>query len=566
MMNNSNVTDNKQGPHAEMLDQAREQLGLPLGLPEDGPQTVTEVMDTAIKKFAGRPAFSCLGKDMTFSELGRLSDDFAAYLQNHTNLQPGDRIAIQLPNILQYPVAVCGALKAGLTVVNINPLYTPREMSHQFNDSGAKAIVILANMASNLEAILADTPLETVIVTEMADLHPPLKRILINTVVKRIKKMVPAFDLPAALSFRDVLKKGAVYTVKRPQIHVDDLAVLQYTGGTTGVAKGAMLTHSNLVSNMLQVSPLVDQVNIQPGDIFIAPLPLYHIYAFMLHAMTAFSYGAQSVLIPNPRDIPAFVKELQKWPFQVMVGLNTLFVALMNNDVFQSLNFSPMKLTLSGGMPLSESVAKEWQQMTGCLIQEGYGLTETSPVVSFNPYGHVQLGSIGIPLTATDIRIVDDEGKDQALSEAGELWVKGPQVMKGYWQRPEATAESIQDGWFATGDIATMQADGFLRIVDRKKDMILVSGFNVYPNEIENIVNGHPGVLESAAIGVPDEHSGEVVKLFIVKKDPQLSEADVQTFCHDNLTGYKRPKLVEFRSDLPKSNVGKILRRELRDT
>jgi len=563
--NNSSDVMNGNGQHKEHFDKKREGLGWPNSLPSYEGRTVTDVMSEAAAQHASGPAYSCLGQTLSFTDVDQLSDQFSAYIQHHTALQPGDRIAVQLPNVLQYPVVVFGALKAGLVVVNTNPLYTPREMEHQFNDSGAKAIVVLANMASKVEEILSKTQLETVIVTEMADLHPTAKRLFLNFAVKYLKKMVPAFSLPGATAFRDALAQGQGKPVNVHKAESGDVAVLQYTGGTTGVAKGAMLTHANLVSNMLQVSPLVKQANIKEGDIFVAPLPLYHIYAFMLHAMAAFEIGAHSVLIPNPRDIPGFVKEIAKWPFNVMVGLNTLFVALMNNPQFQALKFDSLRLTLSGGMALSESVAQDWEKMTGCNIQEGYGLTETSPVVSFNPIGEAHLGTIGVPLTETYLKVIDDQGQECGFNVAGELCVKGPQVMKGYWNREEATAEALVEGWFLTGDIAELQEDGYVKIVDRKKDMILVSGFNVYPNELENVLNSHPGVLESAAIGVPDEHSGEVVKIFIVKKEPSLTESDIVAFCKENLTGYKLPKFVEFRDELPKSNVGKILRRELRD-
>ncbi len=557
------------GEVAALLDARRSEFGLPNTIDPrsggSGSDTVLDVFERAVQGYGDLPAFTCLGCSLTYRELGERAAAFAAWLQQQNNLQPGDRIAIQLPNILQYPVAVFGALKAGLIVVNTNPLYTTREMEHQFNDAGAKAVVVLANMADKVEAVLPVTGVETVIVTEMADLHPGFKRVLLNFAVKYVKKMVPAYSLPQAHSFREVLQQGAGLNCEPHRPDGDDVAVLQYTGGTTGVAKGAMLTHRNLVANMQQVTPLMELANVDEGDIFIAPLPLYHIYAFMLHGMAGMAWGGHSVLIPNPRDLPAFVKELGKWPFTVMVGLNTLFVALMNNEQFKALNFSSLKLTLSGGMALSESVAKEWQAMTGCCISEGYGLTETSPVVTFNPPGHEQLGSIGLALPATYLKTVNEEGQICGIDEPGELCVSGPQVMKGYWQRPEATAETIVDGWLLTGDVAVIQPDGFVRIVDRKKDMILVSGFNVYPNELENTINAHPGVLESAAVGVPDDHSGEVVKMFVIKKDPALTEQQLQDYCHENLAGYKRPKYIEFRDELPKSNVGKILRRELRE-
>jgi long-chain acyl-CoA synthetase len=433
------------------------------------------------------------------------------------------------------------------------------------------AVVVLANMASKVQEILPNTFLQHVIVTEMADLHSVPKRHVLNFAVRHIKKMVPPYHLPEALALRDALAMGreqlglhAGFPLHRAQ--AGDVAVLQYTGGTTGIAKGAMLTHGNLIANMLQVLPHIELIGIAQGkDIFIAPLPLYHIYAFMLHCLTGLSLGGHAVLIPNPRDIPAFVRQLEKYPFNIMVGLNTLFIALMNNEPFKKLDFAKLKTTLSGGMALSESVAHEWQQMTQCAIQEGYGLTEASPVVSLNPAGHTQVGTIGVPLSETYIKIVDDRGKECAEGVAGELCVQGPQVMKGYWQRPEATAEVMNGDWLLTGDVAVVQPDGYVRIVDRKKDMIIVSGFNVYPNELENVVNAHPEVLESTVVGVPDEHSGEAVKLFVLRKTEALTADILQAWCAERLTGYKRPKYIEFRQELPKSNVGKILRRELRD-
>jgi len=552
------------------LKQARARFSIPETIDQNRYQNIVEVVETAVKHYPHQPAFSCLGHTLTFSEVDKLATHFAAYLKGPCQLSPGDRIAIQLPNVLQYPVVVFGALKAGLVIVNTNPLYTPREMEHQFNDSEAVAIVVLANMASKVQSILPSTSLRHVIVTEMADLHPRPKRWLLNAAVKYLKKMVPAYHLPQAKSFCHALQQGEYWLRGQKTFHSHaaspgDIAALQYTGGTTGVAKGAMLSHANLIANMLQVYPVVKLANIREGkDIFVAPLPLYHIYAFMLHGMTAFSWGCHSILIPNPRDIPAFVKELERWPFNIMVGLNTLFIALLNNRRFLRLNFKHLKTTLSGGMALSESVAKEWQQVTSCSILEGYGLTETSPVVTLNPPGHAQIGTIGVPLPATDLKVVNEQGEECKIGVAGELCVQGPQVMRGYWERPEATREVLCDGWFATGDIAVIQEDGYIKIVDRKKDMILVSGFNVYPNEVENIVNSHPDVLESAAIGIPDPHSGEVVKLFIVRKRETLTEADIRSWCGESLTPYKCPKLIEFCDSLPKSNVGKVLRRELR--
>jgi len=541
--------------------------------PDEYPN-IQAVLKQSCQRFANKPAFSNLGKTITYGELYELSGAFAAYLQQHTDLQPGDRIAVQLPNVLQYPVAVFGAIRAGLIVVNTNPLYTAREMEHQFNDSGAKALVCLANMAHLAEQVVPKTGVKTVIVTEVGDMLPPLKRLLVNSVVKYVKKMVPAYRLPQAVSFKQVLRESGRHGLKPATLGLDDVAVLQYTGGTTGVAKGAMLTHGNLVANMQQVRANMRQLDehghsiIKEGqEIMIAPLPLYHIYAFTVNCMCMMVTGNHNVLITNPRDIDGFVKELQKWQFTGFLGLNTLFVALMAHPDFRKIDFSSLKGTNSGGTALVSAVAERWKGMTGVTVTEGYGLTETSPVVCANPHGDKsRLGTVGLPVPGTALKIINDDGEELPLGERGELCVKGPQVMKGYWHRPDATAEVLDaDGWLKTGDVAIIDADGFVRIVDRKKDMIIVSGFNVYPNELEQVVAMHPGVLECAVIGVPDEHSGEVPKVFVVKKDPQLTEHDVLEHCKKELTGYKRPKYVEFRADLPKTNVGKILRRALRD-
>ncbi|GLU38280.1 long-chain-fatty-acid--CoA ligase FadD1 [Pseudomonas sp. NBRC 100443] len=528
---------------------------------------ILAVLKESCQRFANKPAFSNLGKTLTYGELYRLSGDFAAYLQNDTDLQPGDRIAVQLPNVLQYPIVVFGAMRAGLIVVNTNPLYTAREMEHQFNDSGAKALVCLANMAHLAEEVLPRTGIRHVLITEVADLLPPLKRLLINAVVKYVKKMVPAYHIGNAVKLNDALAKGRGKSVRESSPKADDVAVLQYTGGTTGVAKGAMLTHRNLVANMLQCKALMG-ANLNEGcEILIAPLPLYHIYAFTFHCMAMMLTGNHNILVTNPRDLNAFSKELAQWKFTGFVGLNTLFVGLCNNEAFRKLDFSSLKLTLSGGMALQQAAAERWKEVTGCSICEGYGMTETSPVVSVNPFQNIQIGTIGIPVPSTVCKVVDDAGNELPLGERGELCVKGPQVMKGYWQRQEATDEILdKDGWLRTGDVAIIQEDGYMRIVDRKKDMILVSGFNVYPNELEDVLATLPGVLQCAAIGVPDERSGEVIKVFVVPRPGvTLTKEQVVKHMHDNLTGYKRPKYVEFRESLPTTNVGKILRRELRD-
>jgi long-chain acyl-CoA synthetase len=529
-------------------------------------QSVIEVFNSFIEKFSNKPAFTCLGQTLTYAELESQSAAFAAYLQNETSLKAGDRIAVQLPNVLQYPIVVFGAMRAGMTVVNTNPLYTEREMEHQFNDSGAKALVVLANMAAKAERVLANTSIETVIVTEVGDMHKTVKRILINSVLKYVKKEVEAFNIPGFVSLRSVLAKGKGQSFTTPDLKQDDVAVLQYTGGTTGVAKGAMLTHGNLIANMLQCQGLFKMSLGEGSETAIAPLPLYHIYAFTVHCMVLLQTGNHSVLIPNPRDIPGFIKVLQSTKFSAFVGLNTLFVALCNQPVFKSLDFSGLKLTISGGMALTKDAAEQWKKVTNCDIAEGFGMTETSPVVSFNPPGYIQLGTIGLPVASTACKVIDDNGNDLPVGESGELCVKGPQVMKGYWQRPEATAETISsDGWLKTGDIAVIAEDGYMKIVDRKKDMIIVSGFNVFPNEVEDEISAHPDVLEAAVIGIPDPKSSEAVKVFVVTNNKNLTEADVKKWARERLTAYKIPKHVEFRDELPKTNVGKILRRELRD-
>ncbi len=528
--------------------------------------TVVDVLETSFKKYAAKPAFSAIGVTLTYADVDRLSANFAAWLQNNTSLRPGDRIAIQLPNLTQYPVVVFGAMRAGLIVVNTNPLYTAREMEHQFNDSGARALVVLANMAHLAQKVLPQTSIEHVIVTEIADMHSQPKRTLMNAAVKYAKKLVPPYDIPGAVPFVKTLVQGAKLTFKPVTTHGEDIAVLQYTGGTTGVAKGAMLTHKNLVANMLQLKPVLAATLTEGQETVIAPLPLYHIYSFTLNCGIMVITGNHSVLIPNPRDIPGFVSELKKWRFSCFLGLNTLFVALCNNEQFRALDFSALKMTASGGMALTSDAAKVWKTVTGCSIAEGYGMTETSPVVSINPLTQIQLGTIGLPVPNTLVKVVDDEGNELPLGQAGELLAKGPQVMKGYWQRPDETEKTLTpDGWIKTGDIALIQEDGYIRIVDRKKDMILVSGFNVYPNEIEDVVASHPDVIECAAVGIPDAKSGEAVKVFVVRSNPTLKESELKDYCRERLTGYKVPKSFEFRQELPKTNVGKILRRELRD-
>ncbi|RBP85725.1 AMP-binding protein [Marinomonas rhizomae] len=541
---------------------------LPESLNPHGYQSLNDVLALATKKFADRPVFTSVGRTLTYRELGEKSDAFAAYLQHETDLMPGDRIAVQLPNVIQYPVVLFGAMKAGLIVVNTNPLYTPKELEHQFNDAGVKALVVFANMAHNVEKILAKTSIKHVIITEIADFHSPLKRLLVNSVVKYVKKMVPAYHISGAVTLNDALAKANGKSVSKVGGRPDDIAVLQYTGGTTGVAKGAMLTHANLIANMYQLSSRLSSIINDKNEVYIAPLPLYHIYAFLIHGLTLLERGAHSVLIPNPRDLPGFVKELKKWPFTGFVGLNTLFVGLCNKAEFKALDFSTLKLTCSGGMPLTHAAADEWERITGCKIVEGYGLTETSPVVSFNPIGKERIGTIGLPVSETDIKIQGRDGEALSQGESGMLCVRGPQVMKGYWNREEATREVMtEDGFLITGDIAMQHSDGYLQIVDRAKDMIIVSGFNVYPTEVEDCLSSHPSILESAAIGVPDDKTGESVKAFVVlKADVEtLDEKALRIYCKENLAAYKVPKFVEIRKELPKTNVGKVLRRALRE-
>ncbi|MFV8797253.1 long-chain-fatty-acid--CoA ligase FadD [Yersinia sp. LJYL362] len=539
---------------------------VPAEIDPDRYSSLVEMFENAALRYSDQPAFINMGEVMTFRKLEERSRAFAAYLQQGLGLQKGDRVALMMPNLLQYPIALFGILRAGMVVVNVNPLYTPRELEHQLNDSGAAAIVIVSNFAHTLEKIVFKTQVKHVILTRMGDQLSTAKGTLVNFVVKYIKRLVPKYYLPDAISFRTALQKGRRMQYVKPDVINTDMAFLQYTGGTTGVAKGAMLTHRNMQSNLEQAKAAYAPL-LQPGhELVVTALPLYHIFALTMNCLLFIELGGRSLLITNPRDIAGMVKELSRYPFTAMTGVNTLFNALLNNEEFTQLDFSTLRLSVGGGMPVQKAVAEKWEKLTGKHLLEGYGLTECSPLVTGNPYDlkHYS-GSIGLPVPSTDVRLVDDEGNDVALGEPGELWVRGPQVMLGYWQRPEATDEVLKDGWLATGDIATLDEQGFLRIVDRKKDMILVSGFNVYPNEIEDVVALHAKVLESAAVGVPNEVSGETVKLFVVKKDASLTQEELLTHCRRYLTGYKVPKIVEFRDELPKSNVGKILRRELRD-
>lgn len=526
--------------------------------------SVMHIFEEAVAKYADKVAFLNMGKSLTFSEVDRLSKQFAAYLQS-SGLKKGDAVAIMMPNLLQYPIALFGVLRAGMVVVNVNPMYTNRELKHQLNDSGAKAIVIVENFAHTLAEVVADTPVKQVLTTQIGDMLPVPKRWIVNFVIKRVKKMVPEFSLPGAKSFLSTLSEGARAQYQRPELHGDDLAFLQYTGGTTGVSKGAMLTHRNMVGNLEQVSSFLELLIEKGEEMIVTALPLYHIFALTANCLTFVKFGCANLLITNPRDMPGFVKELSENPFTMMTGVNTLFNGLLNTPGFKELDFSNFKLALGGGAAVQRPVAERWHEVTGRVLLEGYGLTECSPVVTVNPPDLERYkGSIGVPLPSTDIRLIDDEGNEVPMGEAGEMFVKGPQVMKGYFNRPEATEEILNDGWLATGDIAKCDEEGYFYIVDRKKDMILVSGFNVFPNEIEEVAAMMDEVIEAAAVGVPHEVSGEVVKLFVVKKDPGLTEAMVIEHCRKHLTGYKVPKLIEFKEELPKSNVGKILRRELR--
>lgn len=537
---------------------------IPADINSYGFKTVPDVLRYSVEHYAGRPAYTSFGRTIDYKELDELSDAFAVYLQRETSLQPGDRVAIQLPNLIQYPIVLFGILKAGLVVVNTNPLYTPQEMQHQFSDSGAKALIIHKSMAHNAEKILHNTSIEHLIVTQVGDLHDFIKRNLLNAAVKYLKKMEPDYNLPQAVPLRKALMQYVGESPASVEVKSEDVAVLQYTGGTTGVSKGAVLTHANLISNMLQAEERLTVPGVNWAETVISPLPLYHIYAFTV-AQVVSLLGGHSVLIPNPRDIPGFVKEMQKWEMSTFVGLNTLFVALCNNEAFGNLDFSKLKFTASGGMALNPSTAALWKEKTGCEIIEGYGLTETSPAVCFNFPGKTHMGTIGQPMVHTDLRIIGTDGQDVPNGEAGELCVKGPQVMRGYWQRERETQSAFtDDGYFITGDIAIRDDEGYIRIVDRAKDMIIVSGFNVYPNEVEDALTLHPDIIECAAVGVPDDTTGEVVKVFVVTNNPELSAEEVRDWCKGKLTRYKVPKLVEFAQELPKSNVGKVLRRMLR--
>ena len=542
----------------------------PEGVPEQiDPEhypSLLELFEESLSNNADRVAFINMGKSMTYREVDEKSKAFAAYLQQDLKLNKGDSVALMMPNLLQYPVALIGVIRAGCVVVNVNPLYTARELEHQLNDSGTKAILIIANFADTLQKVLSKTAVKHIILTQMGDMLGGLKGTFINFAVKHLKKMIPSFELPTAVGFKQALSRGEKLTYTKPKINGDDLAFLQYTGGTTGVSKGAMLTHRNMVANLEQVVGCLSPLLREGQEFVVTPLPLYHIFALTANLLTFMKFGSVNLLITNPRDMPGFVKELGKYQMTVLTGVNTLFNGLLNTPGFNELDFSKLRLSLGGGMAVQRPVAERWQSTTGSGLVEGYGLTECCPLVTITPCDAKGFtGSIGLPAPSTDLMLADEQGNAVAVGEPGELWVRGPQVMKGYYNRPDATDEVMHGEWFATGDIATMDDKGFFFIVDRKKDMIIVSGFNVFPNEIEEVAAMNEKVLESAVVGVPHEASGEVVKIFVVKKDDSLTEAEIKAHCKEHLTGYKVPKMVEFRDELPKSNVGKILRRLLKD-
>ncbi|KYG77176.1 AMP-binding protein [Roseivirga echinicomitans] len=540
--------------------------GVPAEIEDQRPKNLLELYQNAFNQFGSREAFENMGGILTFQEVDQLSTNFAAYLQNELGMVKGDRIAIQMPNCLQYPVVLIGAVKAGCIVVNTNPLYTHREMEHQFNDAGVKTIVIMANFAKSLEEAMPNLSVENIIVTELGDMLGGLKGKVVNFVVKHIKKMVPAYKVPNPISLKSAMAKGARMKYTKPEIKGEDTAFLQYTGGTTGVSKGAILSHNNVVAHTLIITQVFKPL-LKEGqkDIMITAIPLYHIFALNVNCTFMMHIGAKNVLITNPRDMPGFVKELKKHSFTLFTGVNTLFNGLLNQPNFKEIDFSHFKVSIGGGMAVQDFVAKKWQQDTGTPLVQGYGLSETSPVVCCNPLdGTHKIGTIGLPVPSTELAIYDDDGNRLAQGETGEICVKGPQVMSGYWNKKNEGV-FFEGGYFRTGDIGVMDEEGFFKIVDRKKDMINVSGFNVYPNDVENVIADHPKVLEVAVIGVPDPHSTECVKAFIVKSDPSLTEEEIRDYCHENLTGYKRPKHYEFRTELPKTNVGKILRRKLKE-
>ena len=539
--------------------------GIPSEINADKYASLVDMFNKYVNVYASRTAFINMGAELSYQELEQQAKAFAAYLQQELGLVKGDKFAIMTPNCLQYPIALFGALLAGLTVVNVNPLYTARELEHQLKDSGAKSILIIQNFAHTLEKIIDNTQVENVILTSLGDRLGFPKSLVVNSVVKYVKKMVPSFSLKNSVNFNTVIAKGSALPYTPVLLTGEDLAFLQYTGGTTGVSKGAMLTHRNMVANLEQAKGMLKNILSEGEELVVTALPLYHIFALTANCLMFMTIGGTNLLITNPRDMPNFVKELSKYSFTAVTGVNTLFNGLLNTVGFSNLDFKHLKLSLGGGMAVQKSVAEEWQKVTDTRLLEGYGLTECAPLVSMSPYNQQSFnGTIGVPAPSTDIKILKEDGTEAGFDEPGEMWVKGPQVMKGYYNRPEATEEILKDDWFATGDVATVSDQGFFKIVDRKKDMIIVSGFNVYPNEIEDVIAMHHGVLEVAAVGIPSDICGEIVKVFIVKKDDELSEIDILNHCKENLTNYKVPKIVEFKDDLPKTNVGKILRRELR--
>jgi long-chain acyl-CoA synthetase len=541
--------------------------GIPAEIDVNEFRSVGDLFEKSCRTFAGRTAYINMGKGISYADLDRLTAQMGAYLQSELGLAKGARVAVMMPNVLQYPVAIFGILRAGFTVVNCNPLYTPRELEHQLRDSGAETIIVVENFASVLQEALPKTAVKHVVVTGLGDLLGFPKSLLVNFVVRNIKKMVPAWNIPNAVRFNDALVRGARHALKPVEVTHDDIAFLQYTGGTTGVAKGAMLTNRNIIANLQQAHAWIKPFLAEGSGLIVTPLPLYHIFSLTANCLTFMKVGWTNLLITNPRDIPAFIKEMQTHKFNAITGVNTLFNVLVNDPEFAKLDFSGLQCSLGGGMAVQRAVAEKWKQITGKPLIEAYGLTETSPAATINPLSLADYnGAIGLPIPSTEVAIRDDDGRDLKVGEVGELCIRGPQVMKGYFQRPEETAKVLMaDGFLRTGDIAMIDEKGFVRIVDRKKDMILVSGFNVYPNEVEDVVAQHPGVLEVAAVGVPDDKSGESVKVFVVKRDPNLTAESVIGHCKEHMTGYKVPKLVEFRTELPKTNVGKILRRALRD-
>jgi long-chain acyl-CoA synthetase len=539
--------------------------GLPANIDLDLYPNLNAFISEALRKFADKPAFYCMGKSLTYGEVDKMSMQFGAYLQSR-GLKPGDKVAIMMPNLLQYPIALFACIRAGLIVVNTNPLYTPREMLHQFNDSEVKGIIIVENFASHLQEILGKTKIETIILTSIGEMLGQVKGSIVNFVVRSVKRMVPKYELPNVICFKDAVAQGKKFTINSFDDHPGRVLSHQYTGGTTGVAKGAMLTNKNLLSNMLQIKACLDTQMKEGGEITLCPLPMYHIFAFVVNCLAMMSYGSMNVLVVNARDIKSVIKEFKNHKITVMTGVNSLFNALLHEKDFLALDFSHLKVAVGGAMAVQRSVNDQWREVTGRNLVEGYGMTESSPVVSVNPLdGTARIGTVGMPVPSTDVRIADEHDHEMPIGQQGEIQVKGPQVMLGYFNKPEETAKTIRNGWLCTGDIGIIDEDGYLRVVDRIKDMIIVSGFKVFPNELEDVITAHPKVKECAAIGIPSEKSGECVKLFIVKKESNLTKDEVLDYCRENLTSYKIPKEIEFRESLPKTNVGKILRRELRD-